>query len=254
MFLVNRALTTALPVSLGVALHAADGQRKGMIDVTPAAADPALTPPPDRALVLAAAPTTARPALAALLALDQRLGNIVRTTREPLVGQMRLTWWHDALVALDTMPAPAEPLLQAVQRALMPQGVSGATLATMIDGWEELIVADPLGIAALGRHAAARGAGLFTMAGRIFGADSPLLEAAGQGWALADLAAHLSKPDVAATASALAVEQISQGFSARWPNALRPIGLLSLIAGLDLANGSAVGKALRVARFRLTGR
>lgn len=210
--------------------------------------------PTDRALVLAAAPIAARAPLATLFAVDDRLADIVRTTREPLVGQMRLTWWYEALVALDHAAAPAEPLLQEVQRTILPRGIAGESLAGMIDGWEALIVADPIDIAAMARHAEARGAGLFAIAAHILDADSPLLAAAGEGWALADLAAHLSVPAAAATATELAGERISQGFTDSWPPQLRPIGLLSLVAGLDRMPVSPISKAFRVARFRLTGR
>ncbi|RZM37470.1 MAG: hypothetical protein EOP67_01085 [Sphingomonas sp.] len=81
---------------------------------------------PDRALLLAALPSPARPPIETLFALDSRLAGIVRATREPMVGQMRLTWWHEALTKLDREPAPAEPLLRDVQRHLLPAGVSGA--------------------------------------------------------------------------------------------------------------------------------
>ena len=43
-------------------------------------------------LAMTYAPATKRPALEALFALDDTLAGILRTTREPLVGQMRLTW------------------------------------------------------------------------------------------------------------------------------------------------------------------
>ncbi|GAA0663754.1 phytoene synthase [Sphingomonas insulae] len=210
--------------------------------------------PTDRSLVLAAAPIAVRAALSTLFALDDRLADIVRTTREPLVGQMRLTWWYEALVALDSTAAPAEPLLQDVQRTILPLGIPATSLAGMVDGWEALIVVDPVDIAAIARHAQARGAGLFGIAARILGADSPLLVAAGEGWALADLAAHLSAPALADTATELAGDRISQAFSGNWPRRLRPIALLSLIAGLDRTVGSPIGKAFRVAQFRLTGR
>ncbi len=210
--------------------------------------------PPDRALVLAAAPASRRPALGALFALDDTLARIVRGTREPLVGQMRLTWWHDALTRLDHHPAPAEPVLQAAEAHLLPHGAAGAALAAMIDGWEELLVADPLDRDALLRHADARGAGLFAAAGRVLSDESPALADAGRAWALADLARHLSMPGAAAAAGEAADERFPVAFSIRWPQALRPIGLLALLAHLDRSGGSAIGKALRVSRFRLFGR
>lgn len=69
----------------------------------------------ERALAVRYAPLDAQPGMAALLALDERLGAILRSTREPLIGQMRLTWWHEALAALDTASAPAEPLLSTLR-------------------------------------------------------------------------------------------------------------------------------------------
>ncbi len=216
--------------------------------------------PPDpeaiaaQALILETAPAHRRAALRALLALDGRLGWIARTTREPIVGQMRLTWWHDALNRLDSGPAPAEPLLGDVQAHLLPRGVPGAALATMTDGWEELIVADPLDAAAMERYAVARGGGVFALAGRVLGGDSPLLVPAGRAWAFADLVANLSDRTQMELATGLADAAFTTAFSVPWPRPLRAIGMLSLVANLDRAAGSPVVKALRVSRFRLTGR
>src|SRR4051812_35867714 len=111
---------------------------------------------PERGLALSYAPHAALPGLAALFALDDSLGSILRTTRAPMVGQMRLTWWHEALTRLDTAPPPAEPVLQALARDVVPHGVSGARLAWMIEGWEELLEPE-LSDDAIARHAARRG-------------------------------------------------------------------------------------------------
>lgn len=214
--------------------------------------------PPERDLVLASVPRAARAAIATVFALDDRLAGIVRTTREPMVGQMRLAWWHDALERLDTAPAPAEPLLRATQAMLLPHGVTGALLATMTDGWEELIVADPLDDAALARHADSRGRTLFLAAGAVLVPDiakpAAALSAAGQGWALADLSRHLSRPDAADRAAAQARLRLSDAFSDAWPRQIRGIGLLALLARLSLDHGGALAKAITVTRFRLTGR
>jgi phytoene synthase len=229
-------------------------QSNGMVNQSLQTNDTAAAPNGDRSLAILAVPSRHRPAIETLFALDARLAGIVRATREPMVGQMRLTWWHEALTKLDGAPAPAEPLLRDVQQHLLPAGVSGARLAGMIDGWEELIVADALGAETLDRHAGARGAGLFAAAGMVLGADSPLLVPAGRGWALADLAGHLSAPTAAGLAADAARRELSHAFSAPWPAKLRPIGVLSLIARLDATPGSALAKALKVGRFRITGR
>jgi len=75
--------------------------------------DTSLLADPERLLALSYAPAERRAALAALWRLDERMGTIVATAREPAIGAMRLLWWRDALTGLDTPGAmpPAEPLL-----------------------------------------------------------------------------------------------------------------------------------------------
>ena len=83
---------------------------------------------PERALILTYAPAHGRAALAALLALDDALAQLLRSTSQPAVGQLRLAWWREALARLDTQPPPAEPVLQSLAAAVLPLGVSGTSL------------------------------------------------------------------------------------------------------------------------------
>ena len=211
----------------------------------------------ERALALSYALASDRMALAALLALDDTLGEILRTTREPLVGQMRLTWWHAALTALDTAPPPAQPVLQALAADVLPRGVRGSQLAGMIEGWEVLLEPSALSPVSLDAYASARGAILFELAGVMLGAraNDPL-PAAGAGWALADLSRHARDPAEAAQARNAARPLLEQAGRRRWSRRVRPLGALALIAGFDLA-ASPPGGTTRVARLawhRLTGR
>ena len=82
------------------------------------------------------------------------------TTTEPLLGEIRLAWWRDRLCELDTQPAPAQPLLQALQARVLPR-LSGAELATLEDGW----------LARLGGNAGEGTAQLFGLAARLLGGD-----------------------------------------------------------------------------------
>lgn len=213
---------------------------------------------PERALALSYAPAEARAGVAALLALDDTLGQILRTTREPLVGQMRLTWWHEALCALDTAPPPAQPVLQALAAEVLPRGVSGARLAGVIDGWEVLIEADPIAEADVVAHGERRGAALFAAAGAVLECPSTdRIAAAGAGWALADLATHLRDAQVAARAAALAQDKLDEAMAGRWSRAGRALGALALIARMDLSGKAPPAAPKRVARLawhRLTGR
>lgn len=217
----------------------------------------ALSDDPERALAVLHAPAAARPALAALFALDRHLGGIVAGTTQPAIGQMRLLWWRDALAALDAAPPPAEPLLAAVARALLPAGVSGAELAAMIEGWAVLLDADMLDPDAIAAHGRGRGAVLFALAARLLAGGGDVA-AAGEGWALADLAARLSEPGAAATAWRQAQARFADA-PRRWPRRLRAIGMLAMLARVDAARAErpargTPGRVLRMLAHRLSGR
>jgi phytoene synthase len=217
---------------------------------------------PERELAFSYAPAGFRSGLAALFALDTALANILRTTREPMVGQMRLTWWHEALTRLDVAAPPAEPVLQALARDVVPHGISGARLAGMIDGWEELLDGEVLDDAAIGRHADARGGALFAMAGEMLGArDTDPVVPAGKGWALADLGRHMADRSIAGRALGLAAAPLAEACHGRWSRSARPLGALAQIARMNLAvpldRPLPIGAPRRVGRLlfhRLWGR
>jgi phytoene synthase len=210
---------------------------------------------PERTLILTYAPASGRAALAALLALDDALAALLRTTREPAIGQIRLAWWREALAKLDSAPPPAEPVLQTIAAS----GLVGGGLTAIVDGWEVLLE-DRLDAAALTRFGEGRGS-LFVAAGKALGAHGDPLYEAGQGWALADLARHLDSEAEAATARALAAPLLDAATSARWSRGGRALGAMALLARRDLAlpagQPAPVGAPGRVGRLlwhRMTGR
>lgn len=210
----------------------------------------------ERDLVLSYAPPSARAGLAALLALDDRLGAIVRRATDPMIGLMRLTWWAEALGALDTAPPPAEPLLRALAGAGAAAGVRGADLAGMTDGWALLLDGEPLDAGALATFGRERGGRLFGAMAAMLGEHDERVSVLGAGWALADLATHLTDRPVADAADRLAMEALSGCFRTPWPRRLRALGALALLARSDLA-GRRPGSPARVGRMlmhRLTGR
>lgn len=210
---------------------------------------------PERALVLTYAAPGARDALAALLALDDALAKLLRSTREPAIGQIRLAWWRERLESLETGPPPAEPVVLG----LAASGVPGASLVPVVDGWEVLIE-ERLDSDALARFGAGRGA-LFVAAGKALGAKGDPLAEAGQGWALADLARHLGDEGEAAEARAMATPLLHAATAARWSREGRALGAMAHLARRDLGLAAGevppVGSPARVARLawhRLTGR
>ncbi|MGU3391438.1 squalene/phytoene synthase family protein [Sphingomonas sp. M1A8_2b] len=215
-----------------------------------------MTTNPEFGLALGYADLTTRPALEALFALDDTLGGILRTTREPLVGQMRLTWWYEALGRLDGALAPAEPVLTALQACVLPTGVSGMMLAGMTDGWEALL--EPvLDAAAVDRFARDRGRRLFEMAGTMLSVGDARIGLAGEGWALADLSQRLSDAPSRTLTRTRAVKALDAALRGRWPGGARVLGAMALSARFDIsAAPTPPGSPKRVGRLawhRLTG-
>ena len=214
---------------------------------------------PERTLMLLHVPPARRAAVEALWRLDARLGAVLATTTEPAIGIMRLAWWRDALIRLDGGPAPAEPVLQALAAAVVPQ-VAGSALATIAEGWGAMVDGDPAMLDEYGRD---RGGGLFRLSARLLGAseaDAAVVEAIGAGWALVDLG--WGQRDPAFRLAALeAAERAMAGWNGRSSAALRPLGMLGVMARRDVAAGVAAerlegspGRIAVMLRHRLFGR
>lgn len=153
-------------------------------------------------IALAYAPRRCRAALSALWACDAALGRVVATTTEPMIGQMRLTWWHERLTGLDAGEVPAEPVLAALADVVCHHDVTGAMIAALVEGWEVLLDPLPLSADVLRTFAVKRGDGLFALSARIIGA--PVSAGLGAGWALIDFATHCSNQVTAERARAMA--------------------------------------------------
>ena len=164
---------------------------------------------PERALTLSYAPQAVRPALATLWRLDERLGQVVAATRDARIGEIRLAWWREALEKLDTAPPPDEPVLRDVAAELVARGLQGVVLSGVADGWSALL-ATPIDDEALAVHAVERGGALFAAGARLLGGAFTGLQAAGEGWALVDLACHVREPAVAASAVAQAQVELGE--------------------------------------------
>lgn len=203
----------------------------------------------ERALALSYAPAARRPALFALFALDERLRAITLAARDPLIGLMRLTWWREALEALDTAPPPAEPLLQQVATEVLPGGVTGAALAELTAGWEMVLDGQADGQPDWGQVTCQR-ARLFRLAEEVLGCTDQRAGEVGRFWCQVDL----SKDWPTGTPAA---EVLADCYRQAWSSTLRPLGALGLLARFDAEGRSRPGDPRRVGRLlwhRLTGR
>lgn len=127
------------------------------------------------------APAELRPALFALHGLDLEMASVVAATSEPMIGEIRLAWWREALAGLDAGVVPAQPLLEVLAKEALPRGVTGAALAELEDRWIGLIGSDDVPDA----HIAGGGL-LFALAARLGGDDEELARRIGEAWAAGD--------------------------------------------------------------------
>lgn len=163
----------------------------------------------DRWLACLYAPASARPGLIALMALDLELAQLVVTTTEPMLGEIRLAWWRERLEELDAGKVPAQPLLAALKAHVLPV-VSGAELAGLEDRWIDMLGHDGVTDA----HVAGGGR-LFALAARLLSGDAGAAEALGRAWVLGE--------DV----------------PARTPGPLRPLRTLAALALRDAVRARA---------------
>jgi phytoene synthase len=198
--------------------------------------------------------------MAALFAIDAAMGDVVRSTSEPMVAAIRLAWWRERLEELDSgTTAPAEPRLKAVERELLPRGIAGRDLARLEDGWLPLF--DPFPWDAGTAEAIwFRGRLLFALGAKVLAQTGDDIEDAGGLWALADVARHCSDGESRRML-------IGQGRTfagglrgVRFPSRLRPLSVLAALAARDCAHGEPIeaetarGRALAVLKHRFTGR
>ena len=198
-------------------------------------------------LALSYAPARVRALTLGLLVLDGRLAGIVRGTREPLLGQVRLAWWRDRLCEKPAAWPEGEPLLAL----LLLWGAETGALSALVDGWEGLLGDPPLPGDALERFADGR-ASAFGGLARLLGADPGEAMRAARGWALVDLSGKLGDADERSAARALAEQQDWR--RVHLPRRLRPLAVLHGLArramvrgdGELLAGGTAGLVALRL--------
>jgi phytoene synthase len=214
----------------------------------------------DIGLALTYVPLPNRGAVAALFAIDRAMADVVRTTKEPMLGPIRLAWWRERLEELDDQAkAPAEPRLQQVVRELLPRRVTGRELATLESGWLRLF--DPFPWTVQTSEAIwFRGNLLFGLGARILGRADERIQGAGGLWALVDAARHCSNFDSRAMLLAQARSFARGTAGVRFPGPLRPLSMLAVVSMRDCKRGEPFeregtpGRAAAMLRHRFSGR
>ena len=213
----------------------------------------------DLDLALHYIPRPQRQLVADLFALDAALGNVVRTTREPMVGRIRLAWWRERLQEIDQGIVPAEPKLEAIARLVAATRLTGALLAELADRWEPLLDDFPWRGDTIGA-VAGRGASLFGFVSIVLGGDRPdIARLAGSLWSLVDVAKHCTDAE-----SRFLLVDVARGrlgdFRGSVDVSLRPLTMLGLLANRDIERWPEVepeatpGRAWVLLRHKLTGK
>ncbi|GGN55303.1 hypothetical protein GCM10011349_31810 [Novosphingobium indicum] len=200
-------------------------------------------------LALAYAPAKARLQTLALFALDTRLAGLLRNSSEPMLAQLRLSWWRETLTRDENEWPEGEPLLAA----LRSWNGQHRSLSALVDGWEALTGTAPLPPGALREMAEGRAASFAALARSL--ALEQEAEAAshlGRQWAAADLAMRLGHSQERSTATALVAE--GKDRRPRVSRSLRPLLVLHGLAHRRLEKGdeaAALSPAAMLKAMRL---
>lgn len=184
-------------------------------------------------LALVYAPARARQQTLALLALDARLATLIRRSSEPMLAQLRLAWWREAIAQDPGRWPQGEPVLSA----LRSWGEHAGKATVLVDGWEALTAPSPLAAGQLAAFAEGRAGGAAALAVAL---DRPQeADAArqlGRIWAIEDVAMRLAREDERAAALSLAEAQ------GKLPRVSRRLRTLRVLAGLSRRRRLAGGE------------
>lgn len=146
----------------------------------------------DRYLTCLFAPAARREHLFALYAFNLEVAKTAEVVSEPMLGQIRLQWWRDAIAGIYAGQAAhhevSEPLAHAVQQASLTRG----HFDRLIDAREyDLDPEPPESLAGLEDYAEATSSALVLLALEVLGARGDAVETAGRhgglAWALTGL-------------------------------------------------------------------
>lgn len=191
-----------------------------------------LTPPARLAIVYA--PKRIRSAFSLLLRFDARLAAIVGNAKEPLIGQMKLAWWRDALSADEPNRPKGEPYLSSLFALNDPILTSAAI--SLVDAWEYLVVEENWLEPNIDKFGSVRGTAVFSSYARM-AALTEYPESLARKWAMDDLRLRFGER--------VAVSQFSRPALPR-KRIFRPLTILAMsvtgVSGLRLVWHALTGR------------
>lgn len=191
---------------------------------------------------------SARADLIALYAFDHELGRAPRVASNPLVGEIRLTWWREALdEAFEGRPVRKHPTALAIADAILRRSLPRAPLEAMIDARLIEVDGGPSTLEQAIAWADGVGGGAMRAAALILDPAAPeaATAAAGRAWGLGRY------PQIAGTVDA------AKAARAEARRAVKGLSVAAFPAVLPLAAqapGSDLAKRLRLTWASATGR
>jgi phytoene synthase len=210
----------------------------------------------------------ARADLIALYAFNHELARATEAAREPLVQEIRLTWWREALDEVFAgRPSRRHPVVETLAETIRRRELPPAPFETMIEARIEAIDAPVVDEAAVYRHVDATAGMLMGLAASALDgtASSAATQAAGRAWGLAGLA-RLRRTGVDRLPKAWDQAEVRRRVRAAMAAARAatrdlPVAAFPAVAYATLANTYAAGRApselekrLRLTTAVLTGR
>lgn len=199
----------------------------------------------------------------ALYAFNIELARIAEQVTEPLMGEIRLTWWREAVEELFAgRPARGHPVVQALGLAIRRRNLSQAPLEAMIEA--RFADVEPGGLAdaaAVEAYVDGTAGALMALAVAALGGGEALaVRPAAQAWGLAGLARLGRLPE--AMRGAALIGAVEDGLrAARAAAAGLPVSAFPAVAYAGLARAYAAGrtpselaKRIRLTLASLTGR
>lgn len=146
---------------------------------------------PDRWLSSRFAPGPgARAALAALYAFDGELARAPRTASNPLVAEMRLAWWREAVDEIASgAPVRRHPVALALASAVQAFGLAPAGLEALVDARYRELEGRPMSLDEALAWAEGSGGGCAVLAAAILdpASDPVAARAGGAAWSISRL-------------------------------------------------------------------
>ncbi|HEY3812923.1 MAG TPA: squalene/phytoene synthase family protein [Caulobacteraceae bacterium] len=132
----------------------------------------------------------ARADVVALYAFDHALSRIAHAVTQPMLGDIRLAWWREAVEeAFAGKPPRAHPVVEALSAAITRRGLAIGPFETLIEARERDLDPTPLGADEAIRYAETTAGAVMTLAATLLGpAMIPDLSATGRAWGVARLA------------------------------------------------------------------